>query len=61
MTDHWREGDLVRLKSGGPQMVVDRVIHYSDDSTSIYCVWFENGTELEPNVIWMSRQNAENF
>lgn len=35
MTDHWREGDLVRLKSGGPQMVVDRVIHYSDDSTSI--------------------------
>jgi uncharacterized protein YodC (DUF2158 family) len=37
MTDHWREGDLVRLKSGGPQMVVDRVIHYSDESTSICC------------------------
>ena len=47
MTDHWNEGDLVRLKSGGPQMVVDRVIHYSDDSTSVYCVWFENDRKQE--------------
>jgi hypothetical protein len=23
-------------------MVVDRVIHYSDDSTSVCCVWFDN-------------------
>ena len=42
MTGHWKEGDLVQIKSGGPQMVVDRVIHYSDDSTSVSCVWFEN-------------------
>ena len=32
---------------GGPQMVVDRVIHYSDDSTSVYCVWFENDRKQE--------------
>ena len=43
MTDHWKEGKLsFQLKSGGPQIVVNRVIHYSDDSTSVYCVWFEN-------------------
>jgi uncharacterized protein YodC (DUF2158 family) len=47
MTDHWNEGDLVRLKSGGPQMVVDRMIHYSDNSTSVYCVWFENDRKQE--------------
>ena len=40
MTVHWKEGDVVRLKSGGPKMVVDRVKYCSDDSASVYCVWF---------------------
>ena len=39
----WKEGDVVRLKSGGPRMIIDRVMHYSDDSTSVYCVWFDGG------------------
>ena len=47
MTAHWKEGDVVRLKSGGPKMVVDRVKYFSDDSASVYCVWFENNKKLE--------------
>ena len=47
MPGQWKEGDLVRLKSGGPQMVVDRVIYYSDDSTSVCCVWFDNDKKQE--------------
>ena len=45
----WNEGDVVHLKSGGPKMVVDRVIHYSDDSTSVYCVWFDDTEKNEGN------------
>jgi uncharacterized protein YodC (DUF2158 family) len=47
MTVHYKEGDVVRLKSGGPKMVVDRVKYFSDDSASVYCVWFENNKKLE--------------
>ena len=32
--------DVVRLKSGGPKMVVDHVVYFSDDIVSIHCVWF---------------------
>ena len=42
MAEQWKEGEVVRLKSGGPKMIVDRVVHYSDDSTSVYCVWFDD-------------------
>ena len=47
MVGQWQEGDVVRLKSGGPIMVLDCVIHYSDDSTSVYCVWFDNNKKQE--------------
>jgi uncharacterized protein YodC (DUF2158 family) len=47
MAGQWKEGDVVQLKSGGPKMIVDRVVHYSDDSTSIYCVWFDNNKKQE--------------
>jgi uncharacterized protein YodC (DUF2158 family) len=40
MTVQWKEGDVVQLKSGGPKMVVDGVIYFSDDSASVHCVWF---------------------
>jgi uncharacterized protein YodC (DUF2158 family) len=47
MAEQWKEGEVVRLKSGGPKMIVDRVVHYSDDSTSVYCVWFDDNKKQE--------------
>ena len=47
MTVNWKEGDVVRLKSGGPKMVVDRVKYFSDDSASVYCVWFVDSNKEE--------------
>ena len=49
MAEQWKEGEVVRLKSGGPKMIVDRVVHYSDDSTSVYCVWFDDNKKQECN------------
>ena len=46
---HFKSGDLVVLKSGGPAMTVDTVnIDISDDNkiTGIVCVWFV-GEKLE--------------
>ena len=43
MVGIWKEGDVVQLKSGGPRMIVDRVMHYSDDSASVYCVSLPSG------------------
>jgi uncharacterized protein YodC (DUF2158 family) len=51
MTGQWKEGDVVKLKSGGPKMIVDRVVHYSDDSTSVYCVWFDNNEKKECDFV----------
>jgi uncharacterized protein YodC (DUF2158 family) len=47
MAKQWKEGDIVQLRSGGPKMIVDRLVHYSDDSTSVYCVWFDGGSKRE--------------
>ena len=46
---HFKSGDLVVLKSGGPTMTVDTVnTDISDDNkiTGIVCVWFA-GEKLE--------------
>ena len=49
MVEQWKEGDVVQLKSGSPKMIVDRVVHYSDDRTSVYCIWFEDNKKQEGN------------
>ena len=48
MVGQWKEGDLVRLKSGGPQMVVDRVIRYS--TTACQFVAFGSRTTKNKNL-----------
>lgn len=35
-------GDVVRLKSGGPQMTVDRV-----EGDAVVCLWFSQAHELQ--------------
>jgi uncharacterized protein YodC (DUF2158 family) len=42
MSIRFKEGDVVRLKSGGPMMTVSRAMYYSYtlDGADIYCQWF---------------------
>lgn len=42
-------GDVVRLKSGGPEMTVEHSIEHDDDDTSYRCQWFA-GKKLESGV-----------
>ena len=43
---HFKSGDLVVLKSGGPAMTVDTDISDDNKITGIVCVWFV-GEKLE--------------
>ena len=47
MAGEWKEGDVVRLKSGGPKMIVDLVVRYSDESESVHCIWFDNNQKRD--------------
>ena len=58
MTVNWKEGDVVRLKSGSRKMVVDRVKYFSDDSASVYCVWFVDSNKEEMRFCLPTRSNA---
>lgn len=44
MTDQFKPGDIVQLKSGGPKMTVKESA--STDKNIIYCQWFA-GSKLE--------------
>lgn len=41
MEKKFKEGDIVCLKSGGPEMTVKSI-----DGGVIYCVWFDNQDKL---------------
>ena len=47
----FKKGDVVKLKSGGPQMTVQNVGDFSmqgGGENGVYCVWFEkNGTKKQ--------------
>lgn len=45
----FRVGDIVRLKSGGPQMTVAKNIPNASDGPSVNCVWFVGD---EPKEKW---------
>lgn len=40
MADGLNRGDLVKLKSGGPEMVIDSIESGADAMVAV-CVWFE--------------------
>jgi len=46
MTGLFKEGDVVRLKSGGPDMTVlnpgDRLAN-----TGVVCIWFSNNVKMD--------------
>lgn len=39
----YQPGDVVCLKSGGPDMTIEAVLH-AGDATSVTCVWFVDKT-----------------
>lgn len=45
MPSEWKTGDVVMLKSGGPDMTVQKV-----RGSEIDCHWFEAGTKLQSGV-----------
>ena len=45
MEQQFNIGDVVMLKSGGPNMTVE---HIDDDPVLIYCAWFD-GKEKKQN------------
>jgi uncharacterized protein YodC (DUF2158 family) len=42
MSENFKVGDVVRLKSGGPNMTVESVGDIYGDQR-VWCVWFEKG------------------
>lgn len=48
MKSEWKEGDVVRLKSGGPLMTVQ---HKSNGRTNEYrCTWFDDSAKFCSSV-----------
>jgi uncharacterized protein YodC (DUF2158 family) len=39
---NFKPGDVVKLKSGGPVMTVERVETESENRVFVYCVWFDD-------------------
>jgi uncharacterized protein YodC (DUF2158 family) len=39
---NFKPGDIVRLKSGGPVMTVERVEDEGAGKIFVYCVWFDD-------------------
>jgi len=60
--NEFKPGDVVRLKSGGPWMVVSTVNHHSYVCGSVaFCTWFDsmNNTKNEKFNIAMLEKKVE--
>jgi uncharacterized protein YodC (DUF2158 family) len=47
--DIWNIGNIVQLKNGGPEMLIERIEklkQFEEDSYLIYCIWFDNNHAL---------------
>ncbi len=40
-----KKGDIVCLKSGGPEMTVQEITKFTDGFDKATCVWFNNANE----------------
>jgi len=38
----FKEGDIVKLKSGGPKMTIERIANYMHKGRKAQCNWFIN-------------------
>jgi uncharacterized protein YodC (DUF2158 family) len=45
----FKEGDVVRLKSGGPKMTIDKIANFGAGSTheQARCVWLEGAKRMQ--------------
>ena len=50
-----RIGDVVRLRSGGPPMVVESVI----SGDVVNCVWFSEGRKFQTTFVCQTLERAE--
>ncbi|HVB78958.1 MAG TPA: DUF2158 domain-containing protein [Candidatus Binataceae bacterium] len=41
MADEMKVGDIVQLKSGGPDMTIEHIDTWGSDHVSAKCVWFD--------------------
>jgi uncharacterized protein YodC (DUF2158 family) len=41
MTNNFKSGDVVQLKSGGPKMTVTMAKNDSTKNPTVWCTWFE--------------------
>jgi len=41
---NFKAGDIVVLKSGGPKMTIEKIVHKNEPNPEIvaHCIWFEN-------------------
>ena len=49
MPDNFEPGDVVRLKSGGPNMTIDSIETF-DGRPQATCVWFDDKNERQTGV-----------
>jgi uncharacterized protein YodC (DUF2158 family) len=49
MEDNFKTGDIVRLKSGGPNMTVEKYGNYHDGRKCL-CKWFDDKNKLDQKL-----------
>ena len=47
MSNQFKEGDTVRLKSGGPLMTIESIDEYIDGKTKAKCTWFIDSKKFD--------------
>lgn len=56
-TSKFNKGDVVSLKSGGPQMTIQV---FSEESGQVNCHWFDNANKLQEGVFDINTIEAIN-
>lgn len=45
----FKKGDIVRLKSGGPEMTIEKIGQYNTSQEKAQCTWFDD-KELKSHI-----------